>query len=235
MRSLLQLSAAVLAICMLNGCGKQEKDAVDLIKEQGILTAAVPKEVQGRPRHEADLERRVLKAVADELSVELRFVELEEKELEAAVEARTVDAAAGITVAHDERNGCYSVLYSRKAVFIATLRESHFSSVSDLIGLELGFSQQVGESARSQFYMINGVSMRDYGDIKKAKSDILSQKTAGYICYEDEARILLEEDGITVQDIPGTKTEAYAFTVGKGQPRLLGLINQLLTEELMKQ
>lgn len=235
MRSLLKLCAGALAICMLSGCGKQEKDAVDLIKEQGMLTAAVPKEIQGRPRYEADLEQRVLKAVADELSVELRFVEMEEKELEAAVEARTVDVAAGITAANDERNASHSVLYSRKAVFIATSQELRFSNVSDLVGLELGFSQQVGETARNQFYMVNGVSMKDYGDIEEVKSDILSKKTSGYICYEDEARILLEEDGIAVQDIPGIGTEAYAFTVGKGQPRLLGLINQLLTEELMKQ
>lgn len=235
MRNLLQLGVVALVVCMLNGCGNKEKDAVDLIKEQGVLTAAVTKDDQEAKRYEAELERRVLKALADELSVELRIVETAEAELEEAVAARTADVAAGITVAHDSRNTSYSVVYGRRAVFIAASRELRFSGVGDLAGLELGVSQQVGEAARKQFYMINGVSMLDYEDVKKAKSDILSQKTGGYICYEDEARILLEEEGIAVRDIPGAGKEAYAFTAGKDQPRLLGLINQLLTEELMKQ
>lgn len=235
MKNLLRLSAVALAGCMLWGCGKKETDAVDLIKERGVLTAAVPKEAQGAGRYEEELERRVLEALADELSVELRIVETEEAKLEEALEAGTADIAAGVTVANDSGDGRYSVRYGRRAVFIATSRELRFSSVLDLAGQNLGFSERVGEASRRQFYMVNGVTMLDYGDLKKVESDILSQSMAGYICYEDEARILLEKEGIAVQDIPGTGKEGCAFAVGKGQPRLLGLINQLLTLELMKQ
>ena len=233
MRSLLRLSALIMAVCLLGGCGSKQKDAVELIKERGVLVAAVPKERPGTGQYESELERRVLKALADELSVELRCEETKDTGLREAVENGSADLAAGVAALPDSRNAGYSVLYGRKAVFIATTGEKRYSSVNDLSGSGLGFSGAVGEEVRNQFYLINDVTMTDYGDAESAESDLRSRRMAAYICYEDEARLLLEH-GITVRDIPEAGQEACAFAVGEGQPELLGLINQLLTEELMK-
>lgn len=228
--------AAVLAACCccLAGCGRGAPDALDAVKKKEKLVVAAPREQEGDlSRAWAwGLERDVIEAMGSRLNAEILYEYTEPGGEVQAVKDGRADIAAGAAILEDSGNDGYSVTYGCRPVYIATEAGREVGSLGELADLSVGLGPGVGKNVRSQLYSVTGLTMADVAGAQAAKALIEEGKIAGYICFEADARELLGEAGLWVRDLPGIRPESYAFYAGKEQYRMLGELNQLLTEKL---
>lgn len=228
--------AAVLTACCccLAGCGRGAPDTLEAVKKKEKLVVAAPRQQEGDLSRSwaGSLEREVIEAMGSRLNAEIVYEYTEPGGEVQAVEDGRADIAAGAVILEDSGNDGYSVTYGCRPVYIALEADRKVISLGELGDLSVGLGPGVGKNVRSQLYAVSGMTMNDVVDAQAAKALIEEGKIAGYVCFEAEARELMDGGGLWVQELPGIRPESYAFYAGKEQYRMLGELNQLLTEKL---
>lgn len=221
------------AICCLPGCRAEEKDAAARIAEKQVIVVAVLEEEDTGERQEAALlEEKAARYLSEELGVELEIRVMAASELHTAVQEKRVDVAAGYLVAEDMEEINCSVIYGRKAAYLVTVKEQE-TKENQTESTLLGVSPELSGVLKSYAYSgsLQGGAEEIY--VKEAKSRLIEGSMGGYICYEKEARQLLEDGRFLVKDLSGAPKEGYVFTTNHDGYKLLNLINRFLTDELM--
>lgn len=233
-RGLYYAAALAVSFVCLYGCGGQRTDTVEKAEKKGVLVVAVPEHngEDSSRQWAAAVEIQVIEELCRDLGIQARYVDTPPDSLKAAVEEQKADIAAGAVVMGDSGNEGYSLTYGSKPLYIVSGDGKRTGSLGKLANQTAGIEAGVGREVKRQFYSVAGIKLVEYQSADEVKPHIEDDKIAGYVCYEDEARALLAEEGLSVQDLNGIRAESYAFYAGEGQYRILGEINRLLTDKL---
>lgn len=230
-----KIAAAAVLLWMLpgiSGCG--DKDGVDEIKDQGSLVAAVPEEGEELTWDQAyarELEQQVLEAIASDIGVTLRLEQVKEQDLVRTVEQGKAHVAVGVPVLPGRQDEGYSLAYGRRSSYLAVTDGTVLDSWGALSDGIVGYSGDTGALVLRQLNTLSGIELKAV-EPRGAVNGLVKGDIIAYVCAEAEARTLMGEKGVQIQELPGLWPETYAFYTGELQYRLLGLANQGLTDKL---
>ena len=161
------------------------------------------------------VEPDLAKYIGDALGAEVQYQVCKKAEALAAVTAGEADVAVGCI----NRSGSLSTEYLMsdsygKGYFYAVTKAGDYAlTIGALKNSAVGVDQGLDEDTRSKLYQAEEIRLTDYGSAKEGGDDVKEGVIRAYICYEDQARILLEDEALQVQN----KRDQYADTAVSGK------------------
>lgn len=229
------LTAAVLLLAALSGCGKQEEDLLSKIRNAGELVVGTEGTYFPNSYHDDDgnlvgFDVEVAQGIAAELGVEIRFVEAEWDSLFASMDAGRVDMVINEVEASEERAEKYDFSKPYTYVHGALLAAADRDDIQ-------GFDDLKGKRASQNLTSSWGSLAKEYGAelvgvdsiaqsidlLLTGRADVtLNAETAfgAYLTVHPEAdvKVVATTDSTTSSCVP----------VPKGNPELLEAVDRAL-------
>ena len=88
------------------------------------------------------------------------------------------------------------------------------------------------EETRGKLYQAEGVRVSDFSSPEAAADAIKADEIRAYICYEEQAKALLADEALQVQDLTDLEPEAYVVVADKASQTLISGIDVLIRQFL---
>lgn len=235
------LLAAGVLLLGTGGCSGKKTDEVERIKNAGQLRVAIVDTSSqytylenGAPR---GIEPELSEYIAQALGVEARYQVLDRAGALEAVNAGEADMALGSISRSGSLSAEYltSTPYAKGFFYAVTNRGDYVSSVGALKASVVGVNRNLDEGTRSQLYGAEEVSVVDYSSVQNAAQDLKSGAIRAYICYENQAKQLLEDPDLQVQNIVNLEPEEFVIAAPKADQALISGIDTLIRQYLEKE
>ena len=240
-----RFTAAFMAAGILlavTGCsgGKQE-DRVKMIQNAGVLKVAI---VDTDSRYTSldgqtpvGVEPELVTTIAGALGVTPEYQVVSKDEAMQAVSGGLADMAIGRINGSSRLTADYqlSTSYGKGFFYAVTKKGDYTLTVGAFEDSNVGVDRGLDEDSRTQLYRASGVTVNEYGSAEAAAADIKDGRIRAYICYEDQAKELLEDSGLQVQNVTNLKPEEFVILTGKGDATLANGINVLVRQFLEKE
>ncbi|MDR1801615.1 MAG: basic amino acid ABC transporter substrate-binding protein [Lachnospiraceae bacterium] len=229
MKKITRFTAAVLAILMvlsLAACGNGGKD------EKTKLIMATNAEFPPYEYYEGDeivgIDADIMKAVAEELGMELQIEDMAFDSVLVAVQGGKADVgAAALTVTEDrKKNVDFSDTYAQATQVIIVKDGSEITGFDSLAGKSIGV--QLGTTGDIYVEDVEGATIERYNKGFEAVQALTQGKIDAVVIDSEPAKAFIAEtQGLVILDEAFTDEE-YALAVAKGNEELLGKINDAL-------
>jgi len=235
-KTVLLFMLAVLLI--LSGCSKKAKDVVKTIQGAGVLKVAVVNTdsrytalVNNEP---AGMEPELAEYIAGALGVEAQFQVKSRQEALAALSSGEADIALGCINASGSLTTDYlaSTPYGKGFFYAVTRRGDFALTTGSFAGAKLGVTGSLDDETKSSLYEAEGVTVESYASLDEAARDIKAGVIRAYICYEDQAKSLLGDEELQVQNVSNLDPEEFVVVAPKSSQTLVGGINTLIRQFL---
>lgn len=235
-----RITAAVLlaAFCcvMMTGCGSQNTNQMySQVKESGILTAAVLQDNAPYSWFDAQsgaysgIEIDILNAVAQSLGVTLNYYPTSQAGLTEAVAAGEADIAIGrIPSTNSGQQVDLSTHYMTGSLYVVTARGRFAWTMNALEGEPIGLSRRLSSDADLELYTIDNTERVYYDVLDTVEQDLLAGTIAGFFCYEEQARELIQTERLQAQTITDYTPERYCIAVQQNNPDMTDAINEVI-------
>ncbi len=228
-KALLILGAAA-ALSVTAGCSKKDGDQTSAIKKSGTLRVAI---TTGRSRlawvDDSDgsyqgLEPGIAKAIADAFGVQISYVPVESgRPLTEVLEAGEADMAIGSITDDGSLGDSFAMTtpYAYGYLCAVTSRGNFVNSVSALNDSQIGISENVSASSLLKLNEASTAGEKTYSETDGRKA-LENGSIEAYICYEDEAVAMVEEEQIfQAQNLIDTGAEGFVAITKKENKSLL--------------
>lgn len=237
------LSAAVAALGLAlilsgAGCARKTSNEVERIQGAGILKVALvdtgSRYMDMAGEEPVGIEPELAKFIASALGVEVRYQVCEKTEALEAVAAGEADIALGCINNSAGLAGEYltSTSYGKGYFYAVTRTGDYALTVGSFKDSDLGADGNLDEATRTALYQAEGVQVKDYDSWQAAGEDVKEGLIRAYICYEDQAGALLEDEELQVQNVANLKPEEFVVVAAKSDTVLINGINTLIRQFL---
>lgn len=228
------MAAAALVGC---GGGSSEQSALDRIKEAGEITmltnaAFPPFEYLGDDGNVAGVDVEIAQAIADEIGVELKVIDMDFDGIVNAIQTGKGDlGVAGMTATDERRKSVdFSVNYVDAAQCIVVKEDSDIKTAADLAGKNVGV--QMGTTGDLYVTDETEAVVYRYKTAPDAGNELATGKLDAVVVDEMPAKeIVKANSGLKVLDEALTE-EQYAVALKKGEDELAEVVNKVITELL---
>lgn len=228
-------------ILSVSGCSGQKDTSVTAIQEAGVFKVAIVD--TGSQYTSLDGEKPVgtepelIESIASALGAAAEYQVLSREEALAAVSAGGADVAIGCISQSGslEENHLLSTSYGKGFAYVVTKKGDFAQTTGAFSGSSIGVEQNLEETTRSQISSVSGVSVTPYEDPEEAAAAIKAGMIRAYICYESEAKELLSDSDLQVQNLSGTEAESYVIAAEKTDLALISGINVMIQQFLTKE
>ena len=240
-----RFTAALMAAGILltvSGCsGGKSADRVKLIQDAGVLKVAI---VDTDSRYTSmdgqtpvGVEAELVKSIAGALGVAPEYQVVTKDEALQAVSGGLADMALGCINGSSRLTSEYqlSTPYGKGFFYAVTKKGDYALTVGAFENSNVGVARGLDEDSRTQLYKASGVTVNEYGSAQAAATDIKDGRIRAYICYEDQAKELLEDSSLQVQNVTNLEPEEFVILTGKGQATLGNGIDVLIRQFLEKE
>ncbi len=246
MKHTARLGAALLAGCMVllvSGCGSKKSSDVEIIQNSGVLRVAIVDTQSsyttveaGMPEgtKPAGLEPELAEYIASALSVTPQFRVYEKQEALEALNAGEADIALGCINGSASLDAEYltSISYGTGYFYVVTRDDEFALTVGSLENSVVGVDSGLDAETRTGLYKASGISVLDIPSAEKAAEQLENGTIRAYICYEGQAKQLLENDGLQVQNLSNLEPENFVIAARKTDQTLVSGINVLIPQFL---
>lgn len=233
----LAFSAAV-AMAVLAGCSGGKKDTVEAIRQAGVFRAALVDSDNGFTALEGEtpvgIEPELVKFIGQNLGVSVQFQVCEKEEALAAVENGEADIALGCmgqSGALSERFLLTGV-YGKGYCYVVTKKGDFVGTVGSLKNRAVGVDRNLDEVTKSALYAAEGISLMDMAEAGKAEEGLKGDIIQAYVCYEKQAKKLLVQEGLQVQNLMNLEPEEYVIVAQNDSKELVDGMNVLIRQFL---
>ena len=223
MKILKMLACAAVAAVALSGCGPKD-NSLKMITE-----ATFPPYEFLRGQEIAGIDVEICRAVAKKLNRPFKAETVDfDSVIPAVISGKADLAAAGITVTEDrKKNVDFSIPYVKTGIVVIYKKSNPFKNIEQLKGKKIGVQggttsetfvlEQLKQEPERSKSPAEAVAALKSGRVEFVIADIDPAKN----CVKGEADLALS-DFIT--------SEEYAVAIRKGQPELLKVIDETITE-----
>lgn len=229
------MAAVVLA---LGGCSGGGKDAVKKIQEAGVFRVALVDSDNGYTALEGEtpvgVEPELAEFIGQNLGVGTELRVYGKEEALNAVETGEADIAMGCigqSGAVLERFSTTGV-YGKGYCYVVTKKGDFVGSIGGLNNRVVGVERTLDEVTRNALYSAEEISLMDMTDYEKAGEGLLGGTIQAYVCYEKQAKRLLVQEGLQVQNLMNLQPEEYVIVAPKGSGGLVDGMNVLIRQFL---
>lgn len=240
-----RFTAALIAAGILltvSGCsGGKKTDRVKMIQDAGVLKVAI---VDTNSRYTSlegqtpvGLEPELVQTIAGALGVAPEYQIVSKDEALQAVSGGLADMAIGCINGSSRLTTEYqlSTAYGKGFFYAVTKKGDYTLTVGAFEDSSVGVDRGLDEDSRTQIYKASGVTVNEYGSAQEAAADIKDGRIRAYICYEDQAKALLEDSSLQVQNVANLEPEEFVILTGKGETTLGSGIDVLIRQFLEKE
>ncbi len=232
--------ATVLAVLALGiaGCSGKKKDEVELIRQSGVLRVALVDTGSGftsvKGNEPVGVEPELASYVGEMLGVSTEFLVCGRQEALEKVAAGEADIGMGCISREGDFSDKYrlSDVYGKGFCYVVTIKGDFVGTIGGLNERTVGVEQNLNEVTKSLLYAAEGISLADYSDSGQAAEDLKEGRIQGYVCYEKQARALLEDEDLQVQNLMNLEQEEYVIVAPAGSDKLVSGINTLIRQFL---
>ncbi len=219
-----KLAIIALAASVLCGCSNKDSNTVKMITE-----ATFPPYEFLRGKEIVGIDVEICRAVAQKLGKKFQAETVDfDSVIPAVISGKADLAAAGITITEDrKKNVDFSIPYVKTGIVVISKKSNPFKSVDALKGKRIGVqggttseafvTDQLKQEPERSKSPAEAVAALKSGRVEFVISDIDPAKN----CVKGESELVLS-DFIT--------SEEYAIAIKKGQPELLKVVNETITE-----
>lgn len=236
------LMVGILAVGILAaGCAKKTSGAVERIQALGNLRVAIVDTQSRYTKIEGEtpvgMEPELVRWIADALGVTVSYQVCDKSEALAAVAAGEADIALGCINHSGSLSGEYlvSTEYGKGYFYAVTEAGDYVLTVGALEDVSVGVDRELDEETRTKLYQAEGIRITDYGSGLEGADGVKKGTIRAYICYEDQARMLMEDEALQVQNLSNLEPEEFVIVAGKSDTALINGINTLIRQFLEKE
>ncbi len=235
------MAAAAVLVTGAAGCGSKKADHVAAIQEAGVFQVAIVDTDSSYTHLEngapSGLEPELTEYIAQALGVKASYQVCTRQEALEAVASKQADIALGCINTSGSLTDDYllSTPYGKGFFYAVTRRGDFALTVGSLENSVVGAENGLDEATRTQLFEAEGIKVVDCSGVEQAAKDLKEGEIRVYICYEQQARQLLEDPGLQVQNISNLDPEEYVILAGKTDQALVGGINTLIQQFLEKE
>ncbi len=234
--------AAILVMGVLTaGCAKKTSGAVERIQALGNLRAAIVDTQSRYTQLEGEtlvgIEPELVQWIADALGVTVQYQVCNKSEALAAVAAGEADIALGCINHSGSLSGEYlvSTEYGKGYFYAVTKAGDYVLTVGALAEASVGVDRELDEETRTKLYQAEGIRITDYGSWEEGADGVKNGTIRAYICCEEQARMLMEDEALQVQNLSNLDPEEFVIVAGKSDTALVSGINTLIRQFLEKE
>jgi len=222
--------ALVLALTCFAGCGKG--NSIEAVQKAGVITVATSPDFPPFESLDGDqivgIEVDVMAVIAEELGVEVEYVQMDFDSVLPGVQAGKFDVGmSGITVtAEREENADFTMPYFLASQAIIVPAGSDITCKDDLTGKVIAV--QTGTTAEA-YCMDEGYDVQAYQANNDAAAALTSGKCDAWVVDNEVAVAFAADlgDAVIVLDEKMT-SEPYAFAFVKGSETLVEAFNEVI-------
>ena len=152
----------------------------------------------------------------------------------AAVAAGEADIALGCINHSGSLSGDYliSTEYGKGYFYAVTRAGDYVLTIGALERSSVGVDRELDEETRTKLYQAEGIRITDYGSAAEGKDGVKNGTVRAYICYEDQAKMFMEDEAFQVQNLSNLEPEEFVIVAGKSDTALMNGINTLIRQFL---
>ena len=243
-RNMKKAGAVLLAaglILSVSGCSGKTVDKVKAIQEAGVLKVAIVNSESSFTKMDGNtpvgMEPELIETISAALGVTTDFQVMGNNEALEAVSTGTADVAIGClnSSAALAENYLMSTPYGKGFFYAVTEKGDYAQSPGAFANSVIGVNSMMDSESRGQLYKADGITVNEYGSFEAAAADIKDGRIRAYICYENDAKALLEDKALQVQNLFDTEAEDYVIIAGKDASNLVNGINVMIQQFLVKE
>ncbi|MCR5775705.1 MAG: basic amino acid ABC transporter substrate-binding protein [Lachnospiraceae bacterium] len=236
------LLTAVMASSLMIGCGaaagaKADPNGSKCLAD-GVLTVGTnaefpPFEYVGDDGTPDGFDIAFIKAIGEELGVEVKIENMEFDSLVSAIGSKTDVAIAGMTVTEERQQSVdFSTSYYNAVQHVLVPADSTIASYEDLEGKTIGC--QLGTTGDFIIEEIEGASNKQYNKAVDAVNDLVNGRLDAVIVDSNPAGVFASNYPDQVKDLNGEDfgfgVEEYAIALPKGDTALKEQIDLAITK-----
>lgn len=240
-----ELAVAVILVMVMGilaaGCAKKSSGAVERIQALGNLRVAIvdtqSRYMQLEGETPVGVEPELVQWIADALGVAVHYQVCDKSEALEAVAAGEADIALGCINHSGSLSGEYlmSTEYGKGYFYAVTRAGDYVLTVGALEEASVGVDRELDEETRTKLYQAEGIRITDYGSVAEGGDGVKNGTIRAYICYEDQAKKLMEDEALQVQNLSNLEPEEFVIVAGKSDTVLINGINTLIRQFLEKE
>lgn len=244
MNKMNKLGAAVLAAALalsVSGCSGKTSDAVKAIQEAGVFKVAIVDSDNAFTSLDGTtpvgMEAELVETIASALGASAEYQVMDRSAALQAVTDGTADIALGCINGSSSlaSNYLYTTPYGKGFFYIVTEKGDYAQSAGAFANSAIGINKNLSDEVRSQMSTADGATISEYGNAAAAASDIKAGRIRGYVCGEAEAKELLSDGALQVQNLFEVNPDEYVIVAGKEDVTLVNGMNTLIAQFLTKE
>lgn len=234
------LLAAGLALSV-SGCSGKNVDSIQTIQESGVFKVAIVDSDNSYTRMEGTtpvgMEPELVKTISGALGTTTEFQVLSESAALQAVTAGTADIALGCISGSSSISDAYLVTtsYGKGFYYVVTEKGDYAQSVGAFANSVVGVNSRLGDGTRNQLYAASGITLNEYSSAETAAKDIKDGRIRAYVCGEEDAKALLSDSKLQVQNIFDVDPAEYVIVAGSDDQNLVNGMNTMIAQFLAKE
>lgn len=232
--------AAVLALSV-SGCSGKKEDSVKAIQESGVFRVAIVDSgnqyTSLKDSTPVGMEPDLIETIAEALGTAVEFQVLDRSAALEAVTAGTADVALGcIDGASDLiENYLFTTPYGKGFYYVVTEKGNYAQTPGSFVNTAIGMNSSFGNDVRMQLTAAEGTAIHEYGDPESASADIKSGQITAYVCDAEEAKTLLSDPELQVQNLFEVEPAEYVIIAEKADTTLVNGMNTMIAQFLVKE
>ncbi|MBQ6832880.1 MAG: transporter substrate-binding domain-containing protein [Lachnospiraceae bacterium] len=244
MNRIKKIGAAVMAAGLalsVSGCSGKTVDSVKAIQEAGVFKVAIVD--SGNIYTSMDgttpvgMEPELVETIAAALGVPVEYQVMNHDAALQAVTDGTADIALGCingSLSLTE-NYLFTTSYGKGFFYVVTEKGDYAQSAGAFANSAVGMNKDLDDDLRAQIAAAEGVTISEYPNAESVAADIKSGEIRAYICREDEAKALLSDQALQVQNLFDVEPDEYVIVTGNEDQTLVNGMNTLIAQFLTKE
>lgn len=232
--------AAGLALSV-SGCSGKTADSVKAIQESGVFRVAIVDSdnyytrIEGN--HPVGMEPELVTTISTALGTTTEYQVLSESAALEAVAAGTADIAIGCISGSASLSESYrcTISYGKGFYYVVTEKGDYAQSAGAFSNSVVGINNRLGDDTRNQLYAADGITLNEYTNAEAAANDIKDGRIRAYVCTEEDAKALLSDTKLQVQNIFDVDPAEYVIVAGSDDQTLVNGMNTMIEQFLVKE
>lgn len=237
------ITACLLLFMILGGvgCSKKTVSDVERIQASGNLRVAIvdtdSQYTDSVGEQLVGIEPELAEYIAENLKVQVKYQVCTKKGALDAVAAGEADIALGCINRSSSLTGEYlmSTHYGTGHFYAVTKAGDYTLTIGAFKDSVVGVDKELDEDTRTKLYQAEGIRVSDYSSYEDGARGVNEGSIRAYICYENQAKLLLEDEELQVQNMTNLEPEEFVVVAAKSDVTLIRGINTLIQQFLEKE
>ena len=239
MKNRKKIGAVILAAGLalsVSGCSGKTVDSVKTIQESGVFKVAIVNSDNYYTRLEGNdpvgMEPELVETIAAALGTATEYQVLSESAALEAVAAGTADIAIGCISGSSGLSDQYrfTTSYGKGFYYVVTKKGDYAQSASAFSNSVVGVNHRLSDDTRGELNASSGVTLNEYTSAESAAKDIKDGRIRAYVCTEEDAKALLSDSNLQVQNLFDVDPAEYVIVAENGDQTLVNGMNTIECE-----